>query len=289
MPLLSIDLNSRRPLIIGHRGASAVAPENTLAAFARALDEGADGVELDVRLARDGVPVVIHDATLQRTGLREGVVAGMTSAELGQIDVGSWFNRANPKSTHKEYAGQFVPTLDRVFRFFNEDASRKAIIYVEMKTDKAEQSANELAHSVVQCINKFKLQARVVVVSFSLKALAVIKQIDAGICTGALFEPRRTARKLMGMRRLIASVNERGADEILLHRLMATRGLVRCALENGLRPGVWTVDDSKWIRRANALGLRAVITNNPAEMAAARKSGSCHGSCEWSRKKDADS
>ena len=262
-------MNSSRPLIIGHRGASAVAPENTLAAFARALDEGADGVELDVRLARDGVPVVIHDATLRRTGLREGIVAEMTSAELGKIDVGSWFNRANPRLARPEYARQFIPTLDQVFLFFNEDPSREATIYVEMKTDRALQSSNELAHSVAQSINEFEFRSRVVVVSFNLNALAFIKQIDAGICTGALFEPRHTARKLMSTRRMIASVIERGADEILLHRLMATRNLVRCALENGIRPVVWTVDDSKWIRRANALGLHGVITNNPSKMAAA--------------------
>ncbi len=270
MPLLSIDLNSRRPLIIGHRGASAVAPENTLAAFARAWDEGADGVELDVRLARDGVPVVIHDATLRRTGLREGIVAEMTSAELGKIDVGGWFNRANPQFTHQEYAGQLVSTLEHVFRFFNEDASREAIIYVELKTDKAERSSNELVHSVTQCINEFEFRSRVVVVSFNLNALAFIKQIDAGICTGALFEPRHTARKLMSPHRMIASAIDSGADEILLNRLIVTRNSVLSARELNLRPVVWTVDNSKWIRRANMLGIYAIITNNPAEMAAAR-------------------
>jgi len=236
----------------------------------RAWDEGADGVELDVRLARDGVPVVIHDATLRRTGLREGIVAEMTSAELGKIDVGGWFNRANPQFTHQEYAGQLVSTLEHVFRFFNEDASREAIIYVELKTDKAERSSNELVHSVTQCINEFEFRSRVVVVSFNLNALAFIKQIDAGICTGALFEPRHTARKLMSPHRMIASAIDSGADEILLNRLIVTRNSVLSARELNLRPVVWTVDNSKWIRRANMLGIHAIITNNPAEMAAAR-------------------
>ena len=272
MPILVIDLNSPRPLIIGHRGASAAAPENTLAAFARALENGADGVELDVRLARDGVPVVIHDATLRRTGLREAIVAELTSAELGKIDVGSWFNRANPQLHRPEYARQFVPTLDQVLRFFKADARREPIIYVEMKPERTLQSYNELANSVIESIYEFESRSRVVVVSFSLDALAVIKQIDGGICTGALFEPRRTASKLMSPGRMIASAIERGADEILLHRLMATRNLVSRALENGLRPVVWTVDDSKWILRARTLGLHALITNNPAEMAAVRES-----------------
>jgi len=72
------------PFIIGHRGASAHAPENTLAAFDLAFDAGADGIEFDVRLARDGVPVVIHDATLKRTALREGSVESLTSLERSE-------------------------------------------------------------------------------------------------------------------------------------------------------------------------------------------------------------
>ncbi len=70
------------PLILGHRGASALAPENTIAAFARAMHDGADGVEFDVRLSRDQVPVVIHDSTLKRTGLIDSVVSALTAAEL---------------------------------------------------------------------------------------------------------------------------------------------------------------------------------------------------------------
>jgi len=81
-----------RPLIIAHRGASARAPENTLAAFQMAIDAGAEGVEFDVRLAKDDVPVVIHDHDLKRVGSLNERVASLTSNELGRIDVGSWFN-----------------------------------------------------------------------------------------------------------------------------------------------------------------------------------------------------
>lgn len=75
---------NRNPLIVAHRGASAVAPENTLAAFQLAMDLGADGIELDVRQSRDGVPVVIHDATLKRTGVRNEAVAHLTARQLGK-------------------------------------------------------------------------------------------------------------------------------------------------------------------------------------------------------------
>ncbi len=88
----------KKPLIIAHRGASAIAPENTLAAFRRAIDDGAEGIEFDVRLTKDGVPVVLHDAQLNRVGRCEGRVIDFTSKQLQKLDVGSWFNE---KKTEK--------------------------------------------------------------------------------------------------------------------------------------------------------------------------------------------
>lgn len=256
------------PLIIGHRGASALAPENTLVAFGRALDDGAAGVELDVRLASDGIPVVIHDATLRRTGLREGVVARMTSRELRKIEVGSWFNRADPQLARVEHTRQFLPTLDQVFAFFKDHPSRPDVIYVEMKTDKAEDTDVDLAAAVAQMIKHHALQSRVVVVSFNLKAVAQIRTIDPAILTGALFEPRHHALKAIRKHPMISAALECGADQILLHRLIATRRMVDLATESNLRSVVWTVDDPKWMRRAASFGIHAVVTNNPAKMTA---------------------
>ena len=232
------------------------------------MQDGAAGVELDVRLASDGVPVVIHDATLRRTGFREGVVARMTSGELAQADVGSWFNRAHPQLAQTEYSRQFIPTLDQVFGLFKQRATRAGVIYVEMKTDKAEDTYIDLADSVAQIINDHRLRSRVVVVSFNLKSLARIKSINSSIATGALFEPRRNPIKMLRKHPMIAAALECGADEILLHRLIATRRLVGLAAESDLRPVVWTIDDPKWMQRRASFGIHALITNNPALMAA---------------------
>lgn len=256
----------RSPLIIGHRGASALAPENTLAAFRRALADGAAGVELDVRLARDGVPVVIHDATLRRTGLQEGVVAEMTSAELSRTDVGSWFNHNHPLLARAEYLRQSIPTLAQVFDLFKKNAG---VIYVEMKTDKAEDTYAELASSVAQLVDSRRLSSRVVVVSFNLKAIARIKVINPAIATGALFEPRRNPVRIIRKHPMITAALECGADQILLHRLIASQRLVFLAQESDLRPVVWTVEEPKWMRRRTSFGIHAVITNNPALMSAA--------------------
>src|SRR6266550_5167468 len=121
-----------RPLVIGHRGSSAVAPENTIAAFVRAISDGADGFEFDVRLALDNEPVVIHDSSLQRTARIPGVVAQLTSKELQKIDVGSWFNHQRPDDAKKEYETETVPTLDRVFDLVKDTTQ---ILYLEMKSE----------------------------------------------------------------------------------------------------------------------------------------------------------
>lgn len=230
------------------------------------MDEGADGVELDVRLASDGVPVVIHDANLRRTGLCKGVVAKMTSSELGRSDVGSWFNRLHPLLANAEYARQFVPTLDQVLRFFKDHPARPAVIYVEMKADQAEDAYVDLSRSVVQLIRDYGLKSRVVVVSFNLRAVAQIKSLDDAIRTGALFEPKRNTVKIIRKHPMITAALECGAEEILLHRLIASHHIVDLSLESDLQPVVWTVDDPKWVRRAASLGIHAVITNDPAAM-----------------------
>jgi len=243
-----------------------VAPENTLASFARALDEGADGIELDVRLARDGVPVVIHDATLMRTGGLEGVVAKMTSAELGKINVGGWFNRKHAGLARAEYDQQFVPTLDQVFVSLKNQLKRQSVIYVEMKTSRRDGSSIDLPQLVPRVIAAHQLEKQVVIVSFNLKAIATVKQVNASIRTGALFEPRPRAIEAIRKRSIMARALDCGATEILLHRLIVRPRLVSLATEAGLVPVVWTVDDPKWIARAKNYGIHALITNNPAKL-----------------------
>jgi len=237
-----------------------------LAAFARAAQDGADGFELDVRLTHDGVPVVIHDATLQRTGLCEGVVSEMTSKELCRSSVGDWFNQAHPQLARPEYSREVVPTLDQVMRLFKvQHAHDRSAIYIEMKADKGGFDS-ALPLSVVELIVQHDLLGKAVVVSFDLKAIAQIKTIEPSVRTGALFEPRRSVAKVVSGRPLIAAALDCGADEILLHRLIATRRLVDLAAERDLRSVVWTVDDAKWLGRAERLGIHALITNDPAAM-----------------------
>lgn len=218
----------REPLIIGHRGASAVAHENTMAAFAAAVGAGADGVEFDVRLSRDGVPVIIHDDTLQRThGLRRRVV-DLTAEELQSVG---------------------VPSLRNLFEMMSQN---DLILYLEIKA-----SSSTLPALCCQLVHEFAFEARVIVECFDLKVLEQITTLK----TAALFEPRIYTDQSLVNRALRV-----GASVLALHHRLAKLPLIEKAKLAGLRVIVWTVDDPAWVARAQSLGIEALITNDPATM-----------------------
>lgn len=248
--------------MIAHRGASSIAPENTMAAFECALAEGADGIEFDVRLASDGVPVVIHDANLRRVGMRQGNISSLTSAELGECEVGSWFNHRFPALARESYASERVPTLKQLFCFIE---GLQARLYLEIKGDKSDDSS--LALEVSKLIRDHSLQARVVVLSFNIASIRALKDIDPNIRTGALFQPGlfRTGASVRRTRMVRAAL-EAQADEIALHRLLVSPRVVRQARDEGLNVVVWTVDQPAWFETARQLGIHTIITNNPRAM-----------------------
>lgn len=242
-----------------------MAPENTLAAFTRAMSDGADGIEFDVRLSRDHVPVVIHDATLKRTASIDGLVGELSSEELQGIDVGSWFDQrftqAKP-SGRTDYSHEKLPTLAQVFELFK---SNTGVLYVEMKCDASEAAA--LAAEVVTTIRHAQMIERVVVECFDLAAIVHIKRIDALIRTAALFEPK-LFRPLPTLQRtkMIDFALEHAADEVALHHTLAGARLIERARERGLEVVVWTVDSLKWVESARKLGIKALIANDPAPL-----------------------
>lgn len=247
------------PLIIGHRGASAVAPENTMAAFREALAVGADGIEFDVRLTRDRVPVVIHDSTLRRTGGLPHRVADRTWAEISKVDVGSWFSGS--------FANETVPSLAELFTLFR---SNNSTLYLEMKCDSAaEQRA--LAEACVQTIDEHSLKERVIVECFQLPALRILKEIDSEIKTVALFEPSFTNPSVLSDQRIINQARDVGAAALALHHRLARESLVQKAKDAEMHVAVWTVDEPAWIERARASGIDALITNEPKRMIEARR------------------
>lgn len=150
-------MNLPRPAIFAHRGASAYAPENTLAAFKLAVDQGADAIELDAKLCADGQIIVIHDQTVERTSNGAGKVADLPLSALQELDAGSWFGL--------EFKGEPIPTLDEVF----EAVGQKIFINIELTNYASPRDL--LPDKVAELIKRHNLQSQVMFSSFNPLAL----------------------------------------------------------------------------------------------------------------------
>ena len=204
-----------------------------MAAFEAAMTAGADGIEFDVRLSRDSIPVIIHDETLYRThGVRRRV-AEMTANELNEMA---------------------VPSLEQLFELCE---SNNLLLYLEMKDKQI-----QVAETCCRLVENYHLKDRVIFECFEHSALQHVKQIDPTFKTAALFQPPASfiLKKALAI----------GADEIALHHRLTSKRLVDKAGEADLKVVTWTVDDPAWIKRARTLDLHAVITNNPSALIRAR-------------------
>lgn len=230
-----------------------------MAAFRKAMEAGADGIEFDVRLSRDGVPVVIHDASLQRTGLRPEKLSDLSVKELKQIDVSSWFFATRPTSAKPEQGT--IPTLEELLDEFVKHYP-DAVLYLELKT--APEQMSPIVSATCEMLKHHAARNRVTVECFLLTAIKEVKQRTPEIRTAALFEPAiRNAASLFSNNSLVDQAKSVGANEVALNHRLANRRTVEAALEAGLSVVVWTVDDPKWLMRAVELGIEGLITNDP--------------------------
>lgn len=252
------------PLIIAHRGFSALSPENTLAAFQMAIEARADGVEFDVQLSKDGLPVVFHDFDLRRIAKRKVKIRDLSAYELTDVDVGAWFNHKHKKHAEDDFAGEGIPTLHSVIEMLSDF---KGKVYIELKAD--EFNVRELTAAVCELIKSSPFLPQIILKSFRLAAIPEVRRLLPGVQTAALFAPQ-IMDYLRRRKHIIALAKEFGADQISLHRALATAKLTSLAAHAGLPVTVWTVDDPKWIDRSRKRGVTALITNDPAKMLAAR-------------------
>ena len=252
----------KQPLIIAHRGASALAPENTLAAFRKAIADGAEGLEFDVRLTRDGEVVVFHDATLARVSNRKNLVSSLTAAELRTIDVGSWFARR--KTPSDDFSGETIPTLSALLDFLKDFPG---LIFIELKCRASE--IGKLSKAVCAIISASPRLPQIIVKSFQLEVIPAVRRHCPEAKTAALFAPK-IMTILRKEKRLVNIASDIGADMISVHFSLATRKLMKKAEKRNLPVTIWTADHPRWIKRAFDLGLFAVITNNPANLLAKR-------------------
>lgn len=236
----------RSPQIIAHRGAMREAPENTLPAFARALEMGADGIELDVHLSRDGRLVVIHDFDLDRTTNGHGPVSSLTSADLARLDAGSHFDPG--------FASVGVPTLDDVVDLIGD----RCQVTVEVKS--LAEDGGPAPGVLARLVRDRRLFDQVIVSSSNLMTLVRLRQLDPGIARGVVYAAPCTPEQ---QAELLSSIRPQA-----LHPQSAcvTDETVAWARTEGLAVTVWTVNDISEARRLQGIGVDAIITDVPGTL-----------------------
>jgi glycerophosphoryl diester phosphodiesterase len=233
-----------RTLNIAHRGASGCTPPNTLAAFKKAVELGADGVEFDVQLSADGVPVIIHDFTVDSTTDGSGRVAEMTLTQLKQLDAGSRFDPA--------FAGERIPTLEEAL----EAVGDRLLLDIELKDFSLRDGGLEQA--VVTQIEQHGLGDRVLISSFNPFALRRAKRIAPHIPAGLLYGPRLSLPLRRAWLAPLAPHEARHPEHTMVDaRYMAW------ARRRGYRVNTWTVHDPDEMRRLAGLGVEGIITPVP--------------------------
>lgn len=234
-----------RPLIIAHRGSSAHAPENTLAAFQLAAEQGAEAIELDVDLTRDGHVVVMHDATIDRTTDGYGRVGDLTLEEIRRADAGAWKNAA--------FRGERVPLLEEVFAA----VGQRLLINVEIKGMALR--GNGLEARVAALIEKHKLIDRVILSSFNPLALRRLKHVNARLACGLLYAPDLPIfLRDAWLAPLIPQLNARHPQHAQVNKARVDQFHAQ-----GLTVNVWTVNQADLVRAMAQAGVDGIIGDDP--------------------------
>lgn len=228
-------------LKIGHRGASAHFPENTLLAFKKAIDMGADGVECDVYRCASGEIVVIHDRTLKRTTGTSGYVARKTLKALKKLDAGN---------------GETIPTLTELL----DALTPKATVFIEIKATAA---AKPTAKIITEYAEKHKVPyERMPVISFNAAHLKLVKSVNKDICVGLTPPVRASSLNT----RFIAKAKNAGMWSVNPCIKVLDKDFVRAAHDAGLKIFTWTANTKPDIAKAYALGVDGVMGDWPEKL-----------------------
>jgi glycerophosphoryl diester phosphodiesterase len=237
-------------LVIGHRGAAGDAPENTLASFALAVEQGADSIELDVHLSKDGQIIVCHDTTVNRTTNGKGEIGELTTEELKQFDAGAW---AGPK-----FVGERLPLLEEVFDLVPETMS----VNVEIKSD-----SPMLRNGLIEILHRRNLLDRVFVSSFHHDCLVNLKKAEPLVKIGLLYDTNQLTP---------AEAHDRYGVEIYSlhpHNKLVDRAFVKEAERFGMLVYPWTVNTESRMCELIEIGVSGIITDYPGRLCGLLKIG----------------
>ncbi|ETT51121.1 MULTISPECIES: glycerophosphodiester phosphodiesterase family protein [Paenibacillus] len=230
-------------LCVAHRGFSSIAPENTMAAFLMAMERPeVQWMELDVQLSRDGVPVVIHDFTVDRTTDGKGLVREIDWADLQRLDAGAWKNRS--------YKGERIPALSELL----DRSCGRVRLNIELKTQGDMYPG--LPAAVIHEVRKRHMQNDVVITSFEPAALIEVKKLAPEIQTGLIIDarPGDLLTALRQMNCTFLSIGYTNVDKSLMNEMRSA----------GIRVMAWTVDDKTIMKKLAAVDPELMLcTNRP--------------------------
>ena len=228
-------------LVLAHRGASGYAPENTLPAFQKAIEQGADGFELDVQMTKDGEIVVIHDETIDRTSDGKGWVKDYTLAELRKF---------NYNKTHPEYEHADIPTMREVFELVK---PTNLVINIEIKTGIVFYPIEE---KLLALTKEFGMEERVFYSSFNHYTVKKIHELDPSTVVGFLYADGPIDMPAYGEKHGVNALPP------ALYNLQYP-GFVEECKKRGLKLHVWTVNEEKYVKMCMDAQTDSVITNYP--------------------------
>jgi glycerophosphoryl diester phosphodiesterase len=233
-------------LVIAHRGASGNAPENTLAAFRKAVALGATFIETDLHLSRDARFVAIHDATVNRTTNGQGAVHDMTLADLRKLDAGSWFG--------SEFAGQRIPTLEEILEFSKKN---DVVFYLEIKPGAAWGGE----HALIGALRESGEIPRAVVISFDAAIVLNLRKIEPTLMTGLLYDGQ--------IENPLDKAVAIGARQLAIRGDLVTPALIAEARRKDLQVVCWTVNHPVHMRMLAAAGVDGIMSDYPDRLVAA--------------------
>ncbi|MGY8769191.1 MAG: glycerophosphodiester phosphodiesterase [Pirellulales bacterium] len=238
-------LESESTLVIGHRGASSEAPENTLPAFRIAVQQKADLVELDYYHSQDGVPVVLHDKTLDRTTNSQVILGGkkltidaVSSSQLKKLDAGSWFDA--------KFKGAILPTLEQALH----EIQKGSITLIEHKQGDAK--------TLIQLLKKLKLVDQVVVQSFNWDFLKNCRSESPSVILVALGSKTLDQKRIDSMKSIVSGFAWNHKD--------VSQPMIDLVHENNRTMWVYTVNDQKTAKHLTEIGIDGIITDKPGAL-----------------------
>jgi glycerophosphoryl diester phosphodiesterase len=238
---------SNKPMVVAHRGFSGKAPENTIAAFTRALDTGVSMIELDVQITKDGRIVVIHDNTVDRTTDGRGNVSDYTLGELKKLDAGAWFDN--------KYTGERIPTLEEALELI----SPKAWINIEIKSTRIiRKSDTKITDATLETVREMGLLDNVIFSSFNHKLMKYLKANEPSAHTGVIFHP------VLHFGRMPSSLaNPAGAEVFVCSKREVTRKRIADAEKHNIIIGVYGLENRQDIEDMLSLGIHVLVSDYP--------------------------